>query len=121
MNPASQEGDILIRRRLAGMTTFLTLVHPWQENPVVTEVTPVEDDLPEGVWALWVQAGQKWHLWLIGGSNFRGVRYALVPDGAARGRAGSSIVDLLSIGDEAQRRQLSALTAKADRVWVYLL
>jgi hypothetical protein len=129
LNPASQEGDILIRRRLAGMTTFLTLVHPWQEVPVVTEVTPVEDDLPEGVWALWVHVGQKRDLWLIGGSNFRGVRHAYVPNGAARGRAGSSIhvprsggvLDLLSIGDEARRRQLSALTAKADRVLVYLL
>ena len=64
-NPASEKSDILIRRRFSGITTFLTLVHPWVKKPVVTKVSSVEVDLPEGVWALWGHVGQERHLWMV--------------------------------------------------------
>ena len=64
-NPASEKSDILIRRRLSKSTTFLTLIHPWVEAPVVTKVRPVAADLPEGAWALWITVGQEQHLWIV--------------------------------------------------------
>ena len=68
-NPSSETSDILIRRRNSQRTAFITLMHPWLDEPTVTDVKPVETDLPEGVWGIRVSSSKGDHTWIIHEKN----------------------------------------------------
>lgn len=61
LQPAAEVGDLLIRRRTARRTAFLTLVHRWRQAPAVAEVLPA----PEGAWVLRVRTRSEDHLWAL--------------------------------------------------------
>ncbi len=65
LNPAAEQSALLIRRRRARHTTFVALVHPWWQERLVEQVRPVEEELPEGVWGLWVHTRAGRHLWVV--------------------------------------------------------
>jgi len=64
-NPATESSDILIRRRRAEATVFLSVFHPWVGKPTLLGVRP-HADLPPGLWGLWVDTVAGRDLWLIG-------------------------------------------------------
>ena len=80
-NPAAKKSGLIMRRRQARSTVFVALVHPWTEEPVVEEVFPVEE-VPKGVWALWVHTRAERHLCILSNGEHRGA-FAL-PKSAVR-------------------------------------
>ena len=80
-NPAAEQSALLIRRRRARSTTFVALVHPWTGEPVVEEVLAVEE-LPQGVWGLWVHTCAGRHLWVLSQREHEGA--FSVPEAADR-------------------------------------
>ena len=64
-NPATEQSDILIRRRWSRRAVFVALVHSWVREQGVVEVFPFPGDLPEEVAALWVCTAAEKHLWII--------------------------------------------------------
>lgn len=81
-NPAAEQSALLIRRRQARRTSFVALVHPWIQEPVVEEVLPLEEKLPEGVWGLWVHTRTGRDLWMVYRREHEGA--FAVPDTADR-------------------------------------
>ena len=53
LQPATETGDVLIRRRIARKTTFVALVHHWGTDPEVSRVDAVGSGGPGG--ARWIQ------------------------------------------------------------------
>ena len=53
-NPTSRTSDILLRRRPASTTTFVTLFHSWRAARRVARVEPCELTVADGALALWV-------------------------------------------------------------------
>ena len=75
LQPASETGDVLIRRRIARETTFVALVHHWDTDPVVSRVDAVEPGGPGAAVGFRVLAGTEQHLWVMSedASDFSGV------------------------------------------------
>jgi len=82
-NPATETSDLLIRRRRAARTAFLTLVHSWEKEPVIASVAAVDAGLPEGAWALRVDTGKGRHLWMVYERKLEG-RFSIPAAGADR-------------------------------------
>ena len=65
LQPASETGDLLIRRRTARETTFVALVHHWDTEPAVSRVEAIGRDGAGGARGFLVQAGAETHLWVM--------------------------------------------------------
>ncbi|MDE2999418.1 MAG: heparinase II/III family protein [Gemmatimonadota bacterium] len=65
LQPASETGDLLIRRRFAHETTFVALLHHWDTAPAVSRVEAVGRDGRGGAAGFLVQAGDETHLWAL--------------------------------------------------------
>jgi hypothetical protein len=65
LQPATETGDVLIRRRIARKTTFVALVHHWGTDPEVSRVDAVGSGGPGGAGGFRVQAGTEQHLWVM--------------------------------------------------------
>ncbi len=63
LQPATESGEVLIRRRIARNTTFVSLVHHWDAHPLVSHVAAVEPGGTGGAYR--VQAGREQHLWVM--------------------------------------------------------
>ena len=65
LQPATETGDLLIRRRIARETTFVALVHHWDTAPAVSRVEAAGRDGHGGATGFLVQAGDETHLWTM--------------------------------------------------------
>lgn len=65
LQPASETGDLLIRRRTARETTFVALMHHWDTDAAVRSVEAVGRDGTGGARGFLVHAGTETHLWAM--------------------------------------------------------
>ncbi len=70
LQPASETGDLLIRRRTARETTFVALMHHWDTEPAVSRVTAVGRDRSGRARGFLVRTGAETHLWVMSETAF---------------------------------------------------
>lgn len=65
LQPATETGDLLIRRRISREATFVTLIHHWDADPSVSRVDPLAWEGPDRARGYLVHAGSERHLWIL--------------------------------------------------------
>lgn len=65
LQPATETGDLLIRRRISSEATFVTLVHHWDTDPSVRRIDSLAVGDSDRTTGFLVHAGSERHLWIL--------------------------------------------------------